>query len=59
MRVRRIKAYRWGRVEFEYFSDLIPRVGEFIEFEGNPWKVESVEYVVKYNNVVDVKVGVS
>ena len=47
-----------GTPLFEYFSDLIPREGEFIELDENPWEVISIEYVVKYNVVIGVKVGV-
>ena len=59
MKTRRIEVFgKFGTPLFEYFSDLIPREGEFIELDENPWEVISIEYVVKYNVVIGVKVGV-
>ena len=58
MKPRRIEVFKNGGKVFEYFSDLIPREGEFVEWNEYPFIVESVEYVVKYNVVIGVKVGV-
>lgn len=58
MKPRRIEVFNKGIKQFEYFSDLIPRENEFIEYNGAPWLVLGIEYVVKYNVVIGVKVGV-
>lgn len=58
MKTRRIEAFNQGVKEFEYYSETIPTLNSFINFNGSPWQVYSIEHTIKYGSLIGIKIGV-
>ena len=58
MKIRRIEAFNYGVKQFEYYSETIPTLGSYIDFNGSPWQVYSVEHTIKYGSLIGIKIGV-